>query len=75
METYKNLSGKSGVAAYECGADFIRVRFSDGAQYLYTNDSAGINEIQEMQKLARAGQGLNSLINREIKKNYACKEI
>ncbi len=75
METYQNLSGRSGVAEYECGTGFIRVKFNDGAQYLYTNDSTGINEIQEMQRLAVAGEGLNSLISREIKKNYECKEM
>ncbi len=75
MEKYENKGGNSGVDVYECGTDFIRVRFNDGGQYLYTNDSAGIDEIQKMQELARAGQGLNSFINKEIKKNYACKEM
>ncbi len=74
METYQNLSGRSGVAEYECGADFIRVRFNDGGQYLYDNSRPGAVKVQQMQGLARAGQGLNSLISREIKKNYARKE-
>ena len=36
MERYKNIDGDSGVSEYEIGADFIRVRFSTGATYLYT---------------------------------------
>ncbi len=74
MEKYENKGGNSGVDAYECGADFIRVRFNKGGQYLYGSNKPGADKVQEMQELALAGQGLNSLISREIKTNYEKKE-
>jgi hypothetical protein len=73
MERYKNLGGDSGVSAFEIGDGSITVHFSDGWKYLYTNQSAGSSNIVEMQQLARAGQGLNSFINRVVKKRYARK--
>ena len=74
MEKYKNLEGNSGVSEYQNGADFIRVRFKDGGQYLYTNSSAGTNNISAMQALAITGQGLNAYVNKYVKKQYASKE-
>jgi hypothetical protein len=73
MEQYKNLGGDSGVTAFEIGDGSITVYFNDGSQYLYTNQSAGPGNITEMQRLARAGQGLNSFINRVVKHGYARK--
>lgn len=74
MERYRNLGGDSSVVAYEIGHDFIRVRFSDGAIYLYTYASAGSQNIEHMKQLARQGQGLNSFIIRNVRKAYARKE-
>ena len=61
------------MAAFEIGNGSIIVEFNDGAQYLYTNESAGPGSIAEMHRLARAGQGLNSYIARVVKKGYARK--
>jgi len=74
MQYYKNINGDSGVQAYEYGADFIRVKFSTGAVYVYTNASAGPQNIAEMKKLADEGKGLNAFINLKVKKLYARKE-
>jgi hypothetical protein len=73
MERYKNLGGDSGVSAFEIGDGSITVLFNDGSEYLYTNQSAGSSNIAEMQQLAKAGQGLNSFINRVVRKGYARK--
>lgn len=73
MERYLNLGGDSNVIGYEIGGDFIRVRFGDGSTYLYTNQSAGAENIATMKTLAVAGQGLNSFINRVVRKLYASK--
>lgn len=73
MDRYKNLSGDSGVQAYEIGHDSITVEFNDGAVYLYTNGSAGAQNIEEMKRLAIAGRGLNGFINKYVRKNYARK--
>lgn len=73
MEHYKNIGGDSGVAAYEIGQGSITVQFKDGAVYLYNNQSAGAANLAEMQRLATAGQGLNSFISRVVRKGYAQK--
>lgn len=73
MERYKNLSGNSGIQAYELGEDRITVLFKDDWYYLYTNNSAGNNNISQMKKLAIAGTGLNSFINKNVKYDYEKK--
>ncbi len=74
MERYKNLGGDSGVATYEVGDDRIRVQFDDGAVYLYTYASAGLDNIEQMKQLAEHGQGLNGFINTCVRKRYELKE-
>lgn len=73
MQRYKNLSGQSGVVAYELGADSIRVKFKDGFVYLYTARSSGSLHIRNMQQLASDGEGLNSYISRHVREYYASK--
>ena len=73
MERYKNLGGQSGVYAFEIGSDYIKVQFNDGATYLYNYSSAGSQNIQEMKRLANAGKGLNTFINKNVKKMYATR--
>jgi len=73
MERYKNLGGDSGVSAYEIGTESITVQFSTGSVYLYTYKSAGSANIERMKSLAVAGEGLNSYINRNVKKGYESK--
>jgi len=73
MERYKNLGRDSNVAAYELGAGSITVQFNDGSVYLYTDRSAGAANLAELQRLAQFGQGLNSYINRYVRKGYAQK--
>ena len=74
MEHYKNTGGESGVAAYEIGSDYIKVKFSDGSIYHYTYLSAGSENIEHMKLLARGGNGLNAFINSTVRKNYERKE-
>ncbi|MGH8164443.1 MAG: hypothetical protein ACREP1_08935 [Rhodanobacteraceae bacterium] len=64
MKRYDNLSGDSGVAAYEIRRGAIVVEFVDGAAYLYTDASARAGRIAEMQRLAEAGRGLSTFISR-----------
>lgn len=73
MEIYKNIDGDSNIAEYETGIDFIIVKFKDGAKYLYNYFSAGDANIEQMKILASIGNGLNSYINRNVKKLYARK--
>ena len=67
VRQYANLSGKSGVAAFECGDGFIVVEFvakdADAERfYRYTAQSAGASTIATMQKLAATGRGLSTFI-------------
>lgn len=73
MVPYRNLGGDSGVAAYEITNDSIDVQFKDRWVYLYTVQSAGKANIEQMKMLAIDGRGLNSFINRVVRKRYASK--
>ena len=73
MKRYKNLSGSSGVTGYEMSDDAITVYFQDGSAYLYNAVKPGLLTVQELQKLAEHGRGLNSFINLRVNKNYARK--
>lgn len=64
MKRYRNLSGNSGVVAYDDPPGAIVVQFTDGEPYKYTDASAGRDVVAEMQRLARAGRGLSSYISR-----------
>lgn len=70
MQRYGDLRGDSGIAAYECAADFIVVRFHDSETYKYSYRSAGQQHVEEMKRLARRGCGLNTYINRYVKHRY-----
>ena len=71
MESYKNLGGDSNVAGYEIGDRYILVMFRTGAVYEYTYESAGVANIEQMKMLAVHGQGLNSFIQRVVRKSYS----
>lgn len=73
MNKYRNLGGNSGVIGYDETDDTIIVYFKDGWKYVYSNYSAGINNIITMKKYANQGMGLNSFINKYVKKNYSKK--
>jgi len=70
MKRYENLSGNSGVVAYEIGDGWIIVEFEGDAsatarRYRYTAASAGAHAVSEMQRLARAGRGLATFVSRQ----------
>ncbi|HEV7837241.1 MAG TPA: hypothetical protein VGO75_04170 [Gemmatimonadaceae bacterium] len=64
MKRYGNLSGDSGVIAYEIRPAAIVVQFKSGEEYEYTEHSAGADVITVMQQLARSGRGLSTFIAR-----------
>jgi hypothetical protein len=71
MERYRNLSGKSGVVAYETGEGYIKIQYvSDPLPYLYTDESAGPEHVAQMQKLANAGRGLGTYVSQHVKWRY-----
>lgn len=62
MTIYKNLSGKSGVEAYEYTANSFTVKFRDGMHYLYSVSQNPLSEIQKMQQYGDAGIGLGTML-------------
>lgn len=74
MEPYKNLSGDSGVTHYAIGLGSISVRFRDGTTYLYDAARPGVEHVERMQALARAGRGLSTYISKHVRDAYARKE-
>ena len=73
MPKYSNRGGDSGIDSYDTSPESITVHFSDGATYRYTYASAGSGAIERMKQLAESGQGLNSYINKYVKKSYESK--
>lgn len=75
MSIYQDVDGDSGIVSYKYGADWIEVEFRRGADrlYRYTYVSAGSIHVEEMKRLADAGEGLNSYINRYVARRYASK--
>ncbi|CAD6521961.1 hypothetical protein ACFQ3P_09845 [Paraburkholderia sabiae] len=73
MKRYRNLSGSSGVVAYETADDGIVVKFLTGDMYLYDYARPGRKEVEEMKRLAVAGRGLATYISKVVKDRYARK--
>jgi hypothetical protein len=73
LQRYKNRHHDSGVTAYEIGDDYIKVEFADGPLYLYTHDVPGTRKVEQMKKLACAGQGLSTFISRHVRNEYAAR--
>lgn len=65
---YANHSGQSNILSYRTGSDYIDVQFKSGHKtiYRYSYSSAGKDKIEEMKRLAKSGQGLNSYINKNV---------
>jgi hypothetical protein len=72
MKRYKNLGGDSGVSGYDIKLGSIAVQFDSGDTYLYTDQSAGKDNVITMQNLAAAGKGLSTFIA-QLKPGYADK--
>ncbi|WP_020651941.1 hypothetical protein [Massilia niastensis] len=73
MHRYNNESGESGVVAYDIGRDSITIEFAGGDRYLYTDRSAGAENIAIMRELAEDGRGLSTFISQHIRQRYARK--
>lgn len=74
MQPYANLSGNSGVAEFEIGSGFIRIRFVNKSTiYTYDHTKPGQQHVSQMQSRAIAGRGLSTYIAKYIKGRYASK--
>ncbi|AOH35795.1 hypothetical protein BGP89_05015 [Luteimonas sp. JM171] len=74
MKRYRGGHGDSGVAAYECGPDWIRIRFHHGGTYRYDARHPGLEHVVEMQRRAESGSGLNTYISQYVRSDYASRE-
>lgn len=64
MRTYLNLSGQSGVQAYDLGRDFIEVQFHRTDKlYRYSIEGVGHKNTEHMKTLAMTGRGLGTFIS------------
>lgn len=70
MQPYNNSRGGSNIISYEIGNDFIIVQFKDFKKYKYSYQSAGQPYVERMKEFAINGSGLNSFINKYVKKLY-----
>lgn len=75
MEKYKNIHGKSGVLSYEILDYSIVIEFEEGGIYLYDYENTGEDNIEIMKELAKAGMGLATFINKNVRGNYAKKIV
>jgi carbamate kinase len=75
MKAYKDITGKSGVLAYEIRADQLYVLFKTEPEviYVYNYDKPGKRHLDEMKKLAVNGKGLSTYISVNVRGNFACK--
>lgn len=73
MKRYGNLTGDSGVLAWEAGKDYIIIKFRGGDRYLYTNAATGERHVKQMKQLAAEGRGLSTYISQHVRDRYAKK--
>ena len=73
MQRYARRHGDSGVVAFATGPRGIAVQFVDGSVYVYDLERPGRAHVNEMKRLARAGEGLSTYISREVRDCYAKK--
>lgn len=75
MEIYKDIDKDSGVKSFKIENDNITVKFKSPNKlghttYKYSYKKAGIQNVEEMKKLAMQGDGLNAFINQNVRKEY-----
>ena len=66
-------TGSAGVDSVEIGDRSIKVRFAEGGTYLYDQVKPGKVHVAQMIALARAGAGLATYIDQQVRGNYARK--
>ena len=72
-ESYKNLSGNSGVQTYKIEENSISVQFLQGSAYLYDYDKPEVQHVENMKELAEKGRGLSTYISQKVRDRYSAK--
>ena len=73
MAHYNDVSGTSGITAFQSNNDSITIEYKGGSAYLYSDHTAGSANVGYMKSLAASGQGLNSFINKSLTKAQAVR--
>jgi hypothetical protein len=73
MKCYENRSRSSPIVAYESDEKSITVKFFDGSVYLYSYETAGNANVEQMKKYAVIGRGLHGFISRFLKMGAGVK--
>jgi hypothetical protein len=71
VQRYRNVSGDSGVVAFDLRPSSVIVQFRDGWKYEYTISSAGPDAVAEMKRLAMQGRGLSTFVSQHVRDAYA----
>lgn len=71
MQRYADIDRDSGVLGFEIEDTSITVYFKGTSRpYTYSHRKAGAQHVEQMKRLALAGDGLNEYINDNVKKLY-----
>jgi hypothetical protein len=71
---YKSRNPDAGVVNFEILPDAILLEFADRKwRYLYNAEKPGLLHVNEMKRLALAGDGLTTYVNQHVRDNYAAK--
>lgn len=71
MQRYNDTDRDSGVQSFEVRDTSITVQFKGTSRlYTYSYSKAGKYHVENMKRLALAGDGLNEYINDHVKKSY-----
>ena len=73
MKNYNNISGESGILAYETGDKWIQIKFINGDVYLYSYTIPGEGHVEQMKILAEKGKGLSTYISKNVRARFEKK--
>ena len=70
MKLYPKSGNSSAITGYDEYSDRIYVRYRGGKVYGYSYESAGVNQVEEMKRLAEMGEGLARYITNNVKNDF-----
>ena len=71
MQTYTDLSGKSGILQSASAAEHIDIEWKGGKVYRYDYYQPGAIHVERMKELAAAGEDLATYVNQHVRGNFA----
>lgn len=66
MNDYSDLNNDSNILEYECGNDWIDIKYKSGGTYRYSSSIIGGSHLAIMKELAESGSGLNRYMNQNL---------